>query len=71
MLKYGQEYVDKGSAQYQAKYHEQQIRYLKKKLLSTASHLFPCRIPLKEQRLELNYHKRVSVELMIHAWPRL
>ena len=31
MLKYGQEYVDKGSAQYQAKYHEQQIRQLKKK----------------------------------------
>jgi transposase len=31
MLKYGQEYVDKGSAQYLAKYHEQQIRQLKKK----------------------------------------
>jgi transposase len=31
MLRYGQEYVDKGSAQYQAKYHEQQIRQLKKK----------------------------------------
>jgi transposase len=31
MLKFGQEYVDQGSAQYQAKYHEQQIRQLKKK----------------------------------------
>jgi transposase len=31
MLRYGQEYVDKGSAQYQARYHEQQIRQLKKK----------------------------------------
>jgi hypothetical protein len=31
MLKYGQEYVDQGSAQYQAKYREQQIRHLKKK----------------------------------------
>lgn len=31
MLKYGQEYVDRGSAQYQAKYREQQIRQLKKK----------------------------------------
>ena len=31
MLRYGQEYVDKGSVQYQAKYQEQQIRQLKKK----------------------------------------
>jgi len=31
MLKYGQEYVDKGSAQYEAKFQEQQIQRLKKK----------------------------------------
>lgn len=31
MLRYGQQYVDQGSAQYQAHYHEQQIRHLKKK----------------------------------------
>ena len=31
MLKYGQEYVDKGSAQYAAKHREQQIRHLKRK----------------------------------------
>ena len=31
MLKYGHEYVDKGSAQYEAKFREQQIRHLKKK----------------------------------------
>jgi transposase len=29
MLRYGQQYVDQGSAQYEAKYHEQQIRQLK------------------------------------------
>jgi transposase len=31
MLKYGQEYVDKGVAQYEAKYREQQVQLLKKK----------------------------------------
>lgn len=31
MLKYGQEYVDKGTALYEAKYQEQQIQFLKKK----------------------------------------
>jgi transposase len=31
MLRYGQQYVDQGSAQYEAKYHEQQIRQLKNK----------------------------------------
>jgi transposase len=31
MLKYGQEYVDKGTAQYEEKYRQQQIRLLEKK----------------------------------------
>jgi len=31
MLKYGQEYVDKGTAQYEARHREQQIQFLKKK----------------------------------------
>jgi len=31
MLKYGQEYVDKGTAQFEAKYREQQIQLLRKK----------------------------------------
>lgn len=31
MLKYGQEYVDKGTQYYEQKHHEQQLRLLKKK----------------------------------------
>ena len=42
MLKYGQEYVDKGSDQYAAKYHEQQIRHLKKKAAQHGFTLVPC-----------------------------
>jgi transposase len=46
MLKYGQEYVDKGSAQYQAKYHEQQIRQLNKKAAQHGFTLVPMPDPI-------------------------
>jgi hypothetical protein len=31
MLKYGQQYVDKGAAYYEQRHHQQQIEFLRKK----------------------------------------
>ena len=42
MLRYGQEYVDKGEALYQEKYREQQIRLLEKKARQHGFHLVPA-----------------------------
>lgn len=42
MLRYGQEYVDKGAAQYEQKYKEQQLRWLTKKAAQHGFVLFPA-----------------------------
>ena len=45
MLKYGQEYVDKGTAQYEAKYREQQVKLLRKKAAQHGFALVPTPNP--------------------------
>lgn len=42
MLRFGQEYVDKGESHYNEKYREQQIRLLKKKARQHGFHLVPA-----------------------------
>jgi transposase len=41
MLRYGQAYVDKGAAQYEQKYKEQQLRWLAKKASQQGFYLLP------------------------------
>jgi transposase len=45
MLKYGQEFVDKGTVQYEAKYREQQLRLLAKKAAQQGFTLVPATKP--------------------------
>jgi transposase len=42
MLRYGQEYVDRGAAQYEQKYQEQQLRWLRKKAAQHGFALLPA-----------------------------